>query len=53
MMTTSTVKKNLGIIVAVRSVWGLTEFADGMGLQKCAALFKKQFSSKLVNRILT
>lgn len=38
-MTTSTVKKNLGIIVAVGSVWGLTEFAAGMGLQKCAALF--------------
>ena len=38
-MTTSTVKSNLGIIVAVGSVWGLTEFAAGMGLQKCAALY--------------
>lgn len=38
-MTTSAVKKNLGIIVAVGSVWGLTEFAAGMGLQKCATLF--------------
>jgi len=38
-MTTSAVKSNLGIIVAVGSVWGLTEFAAGMGLQKCATLF--------------
>jgi hypothetical protein len=38
-MTTSAFKSNLGIIVAVGSVWGLTEFAAGMGLQKCAALF--------------
>ncbi len=38
-MTTSTVKSNLGIIVVVWSVWGLTEFAAGIGLQKCAALF--------------
>ncbi|MCK4879033.1 MAG: hypothetical protein KAS82_00185 [Bacteroidales bacterium] len=38
-MTTSTVKSNLGIIVVVGSVWGLTEFAAGMGLQKCATLF--------------
>jgi len=37
-MTTSAIKSNLGIIVAVGSVWGLTEFAAGMGLQKCAAL---------------
>ena len=37
-MTTSTVKSNLGIIVAIGSVWGLTEFAAGMGLQKCATL---------------
>jgi len=37
-MTTSAVKSNLGIIVAVGSVWGLTEFAAGMGLQKCATL---------------
>jgi len=26
-MTTSAIKSNLGIIVAVGSVWGLTEFA--------------------------
>jgi hypothetical protein len=38
-VTTSAIKSNLGIIVAVGSVWGLTEFAAGMGLQKCAALF--------------
>jgi len=38
-MTTSAVKSNLGIIVAVGSVWGLTEFAAGIGLQKCATLF--------------
>jgi len=37
-MTTSAVKPNLGIIVVVGSVWGLTEFAAGMGLQKCATL---------------
>lgn len=29
-MTTSAVKSNLGIIVAVGSVWGMTEFAAGM-----------------------
>ena len=38
-MTTSALKSNLEIIVAVGSVWGLTEFAAGMGLQKCATLF--------------
>jgi hypothetical protein len=30
---------NLGIILAVGSVWGLTEFLFGLGLQKCAALY--------------
>ncbi len=38
-MTTSSIKSNMGIIVATGSVWGLTEFAAGMGLQQCAALY--------------
>jgi len=37
-MKTSAVRNNLGLIVAIGSVWGLTEFAFGMGLQKCATL---------------
>lgn len=32
------IKSNLGIIVATGSIWGLTEFAFGLGLQKCATL---------------
>jgi hypothetical protein len=38
-MTSSAVKPYLGIIVAIGSVWGLTEFAAGIGLQKCATLY--------------
>jgi hypothetical protein len=38
-MNKSATKTNLGLILAVGSVWGLTEFAFGMGLQKCATLF--------------
>jgi hypothetical protein len=38
-MNNPAIKNNLGIILAVGSVWGLTEFAFGMGLQKCATLF--------------
>ena len=38
-MNRKAVKSNLGIIVAIGSVWGLTEFAFGMGLQKCATLY--------------
>jgi len=33
------IKSNLGIVVATGSIWGLTEFAFGLGLQKCATLF--------------
>ena len=33
------IKPHLGIILAAGSVWGLTEFAFGLGLQKCAALY--------------
>lgn len=33
------IKSNLGIIFAVGSVWGLTEFAFGLGLQKCGVLY--------------
>ena len=29
---------NIGIIVAIGSIWGLTEFAFGLGPQKCATL---------------
>ena len=38
-MNNPAIKNNLGIILAVGSVWGLTEFAFGMGLQKCATLY--------------
>ena len=38
-MKTTAVRNNLGLIVAIGSVWGLTEFAFGMGLQKCATLY--------------
>ncbi len=38
-MNKSAVKSNLGMIMVVGSVWGLTEFAFGMGLQKCATLY--------------
>ena len=38
-MKTPAVRNNLGLIVAIGSVWGLTEFAFGMGLQKCATLY--------------
>jgi hypothetical protein len=32
-------RNHLGLILAVGSVWGLTEFAFGMGLQKCATMY--------------
>ena len=32
-------KSNLGLIMAIGSIWGLTEFAFGLGLQKCATLY--------------
>ncbi len=32
-------RNNLGLVLAIGSVWGLTEFAFGMGLQKCATLY--------------
>lgn len=38
-MNRNVIKSNLGIIVAIGSVWGLTEFAFGLGLQKCATLY--------------
>jgi len=38
-MKNPALRNNLGLIVAVGSVWGLTEFAFGMGLQKCATLY--------------
>jgi hypothetical protein len=38
-MKNPALRKNLGLILAVGSVWGLTEFAFGMGLQKCATLY--------------
>jgi len=38
-MNNPSIKTNLGIILAVGSVWGLSEFAFGMGLQKCATLY--------------
>jgi len=38
-MKNSALRNNLGLIMAIGSVWGLTEFAFGMGLQKCATLY--------------
>ena len=38
-MNNKTLKPHLGIIMVIGSVWGLTEFAFGMGLQKCATLY--------------
>ncbi|MEN8203560.1 MAG: hypothetical protein ABFS28_13270 [Bacteroidota bacterium] len=38
-MKNTALRNNLGLIVALGSVWGLTEFAFGMGLQKCATLY--------------
>jgi hypothetical protein len=38
-MDKNLIKSNLGIILAAGAVWGLTEFAFGLGLQKCAVLF--------------
>jgi len=38
-MEKNLIKSHLGIILAVGSVWGLTEFAFGLGLQKCAVLY--------------
>lgn len=37
-MNKTALKSNIGIIVAIGSIWGLTEFAFGLGLQKCATL---------------
>lgn len=33
------IKPCLGVVLAAGSVWGLTEFAFGLGLQKCATLY--------------
>jgi len=38
-MKNPALRNKLGLIVAIGSVWGLTEFAFGMGLQKCATLY--------------
>ena len=38
-MKNHAIRNNLGLVVAIGSVWGLTEFAFGMGLQKCASLY--------------
>ena len=38
-MEKNLIKSNLGIILAAGSIWGLTEFAFGLGLQKCAVLY--------------
>jgi hypothetical protein len=38
-MNKNAIKSNLGIIIAIGSVWGFTEFAFGLGLQKCATLY--------------
>ena len=37
-MNINALKSNIGIIMAIGSIWGLTEFAFGLGLQKCATL---------------
>ncbi|HER07793.1 MAG TPA: hypothetical protein ENO20_02680 [Bacteroides sp.] len=38
-MDKNLIKSNLGIILAAGAVWGLTEFAVGLGLQKCGTLY--------------
>ncbi|MCK4748122.1 MAG: hypothetical protein KAT15_13830 [Bacteroidales bacterium] len=38
-MDRNAIKSNLGVIAAVGSIWGLTEFLFGLGLQKCATLY--------------
>lgn len=38
-MDKNLIRSHLGIILAAGSVWGLTEFAFGLGLQKCGVLF--------------
>ncbi len=38
-MNYKTLKAHLGIVLVIGSIWGLTEFAFGMGLQKCATLY--------------
>jgi len=38
-MKNHAVRNNLGLVAAIGSVWGLTEFAFGMGFQKCASLY--------------
>ena len=38
-MEKNLIKSNLWIILAAGSIWGLTEFAFGLGLQKCAVLY--------------
>ena len=37
-MNKTALKSNIGIIVAIGSIWGLTEFGFGLGLQICATL---------------
>lgn len=38
-MKNRALKNKLALVVAIGSLWGLTEFAFGMGLQKCATLY--------------
>jgi hypothetical protein len=38
-MKNQALRNNLGLVVAIGSIWGLTEFAFGMGFQKCATLY--------------
>lgn len=38
-MNNKTLKPHLGIVLVIGSIWGLTEFAFGLGLQKCATLY--------------
>lgn len=38
-MEKNRIRPFLGIILAVGSVWGMTEFVFGLGLQKCATLY--------------
>ena len=61
-MNKTAFRSNICIIVAIGSIWGLTEFAFGLGLQICATLmvgfillvglFGKRFSGKLGSRIM-
>ena len=38
-MEKQSIRSNLAVLIAIGAAWGLTEFAAGMGLARCAANF--------------